>query len=247
MPAQTDGNNPPHENSVFASQDASGPILRQAQARPSALRRVRKKPPADKPLNQRQRRFVEQYLILGEGRAAAIRAGYSAKSAIELACYLKRLPNVARAIERGRETQARAAHVEASRVLAEYARLAFSDLGRVAAWGQNGLMLKPWGEIAEDDRAAIASLSGGKDGACIRLHSKQRALDSLARHLGLFPPRGPAKQAAGPPMNYPSQEDLAQSARAKLRAVIDRYAEEQEREKAQKQRNDGSGDKPSGA
>jgi phage terminase small subunit len=204
---------------------------------------IRKKPPADKPLNQRQRRFVEQYLILGEGRAAAIRAGYSAKSAIELACYLKRLPNVARAIERGRETQARAAHVEASRVLAEYARLAFSDLGRVAQWEKNGLILKPWGEIAEDDRAAIAALSGGKDGARIRLHSKQRALDSLARHLGLFPPRGNAKPA-GAPMNYPShyksQEDLAQSARAKLRAVIDAYAEEQEREKAQAKQNDGS-------
>ncbi len=203
---------------------------------------LRKKPPADKPLNLRQRRFVEQYLIVGEGREAAIRAGYSIKSAIELACYLKRLPNVARAIERGREAQARAAHVEASRVLAEYARLAFSDLSRVADWGKEGLVLKPWSEIAEDDRASIAALSGGKEGARIRLHSKQRALDSLARHLGLFP-RGPAKPAA--PIADPSrpQAALAESARAKLRAVIEAYAKDLEREKAQEQQNDGSDDK----
>jgi len=225
------------EDSSLASHDASGP-----KARPSAVLRIRKKPPADKALNLRQQRFVEQYLIIGEGREAAIRAGYSIKSAIELACYLKRLPNVARAIERGREAQARSAHVEASRVLAEYARLAFSDLSRVADWGKEGLVLKPWGEIAEDDRAAIAALSGGKDGARIRLHSKQRALDSLARHLGLFP-RGPAKAAQTIADPSRSQEALAQSARAKLRAVIEDYAKDLEREKAREQAKDGGDDK----
>lgn len=96
-------------------------------------------------------------------------------------------------------------------------------------------------------QAAIAALSGGKEGARIRLHSKQRALDSLARHLGLFPPRGNAKSASvNPPMDRPSQAAAGESARAKLRAVIDAYAKDLEREKALEQAKDGSGDKPSG-
>jgi phage terminase small subunit len=210
-----------------------------ASSRPKPKRvnpRYRKKPPADKPLNQQQRRFVEQYLILGQGRAAALAAGYSAHSATELACYLKRLPNVARAIERGRAAQASAAEIDAARVLAEFARIAFSDVGRVAEWGKHGLRLKPWRQISHDDRAAISSLSaGGKSGARIQFHSKQRALESLARHLGLFARGGaqapakedPAAQAANYQARYQATRALAESARAKLRAAIERVAREE--------------------
>jgi len=51
-------------------------------------------------------------------------------------------------------------------------------------------VLKPSAAISPDDRAAIESLKvkPGKNGlkATIKLHSKQRALDSLARLLGLY-------------------------------------------------------------
>ena len=76
------------------------------------------------------------------------------------------------------------------RVMAEYAKLAFSDMRRIATYGPNGVALKDQSEIADDDSAAIAELSETrtKDGGSIRfkLHDKKGALDSIARTLGMF-------------------------------------------------------------
>lgn len=117
----------------------------------------------------------------------------------------------------------------------ELARVAFSDLGRIADWGPEGVWLKPNNALAEADRAAIAELrpldglaeaaEAGASRIHIRLQNKQRALDSLARHFALYGRN--AKLVAG----RENQEALAQSARAKLRAHLDAYAREMEREK----------------
>lgn len=77
------------------------------------------------------------------------------------------------------------------RLAAEYARIAFADIGDIADWDEGGaLTLRAKGDIAKDDRAAIAELKTrpGKHGTrtTIRLHAKQAALDALAKHLGFF-------------------------------------------------------------
>ena len=45
-------------------------------------------------LNPRQKRFVEEYLRLGSGKAAAVAAGYSARSAEQQASRLLTMPEV---------------------------------------------------------------------------------------------------------------------------------------------------------
>ena len=73
--------------------------------------------PRKRPLSPRQQKFVEQYLICGVARQAAIRAGYSLAGAGAIAWRLRRMPHVAKAIRIGRSSEARRAQVARERVL----------------------------------------------------------------------------------------------------------------------------------
>ncbi len=185
-------------------------------------------------MTPKQKVFVDEYLVALNASEAARRAGYSSKSAHVMGCQLMKEPEIARAIREAMEARSLRTRVDADRIVLELARVAFSDLGRIADWGPEGVWLKPNNAMAESDRAAIAELRplGGEAdqaGAVrihIRLQNKQRALDSLARHFALYGRN--AKLIAGRPEDRMDQEALAQSARAKLRAHIDAYAREME-------------------
>ncbi|MDE1967834.1 MAG: terminase small subunit [Alphaproteobacteria bacterium] len=142
-----------------------------------------------RPLNIRQQRFVDEYLITGSGREAAIRAGYSPHSATDIAVYLRKLPHVAQAIHLRRAAAGRRTQVARDRVLMELARVAFSDIGEILDWESgDDITLRPKVEISPHDRAAIAEIAPRRygKGPRIKLHNKAHALDAIARHLGLF-------------------------------------------------------------
>lgn len=147
-----------------------------------------------------QERFVFEYLSDGNATQAAIRAGF-AGNPLDTGTRMLHQPEVARAIERERATTAARLGISAQRVGAELARIAFADIGDIADWGPDGVVLKEKAAVSKHDRAAIAELSttkaprkdGAKDGAPdgvsrthLRMHSKQAALDGLARFLGLY-------------------------------------------------------------
>lgn len=142
----------------------------------------------------RERRFAEEYVKDFAGTAAAIRAGYAPGGARCRATALLRHPYVAAAIEASVEAQRAPVRAQADRVLAEYARIAFADIGRIAAWSAKRLRLKPQDRVTADDSAAIATV-GAMPGARLRLrlHDKVYALDALAQHLGLLDPRMPGR------------------------------------------------------
>jgi phage terminase small subunit len=139
-------------------------------------------------MTPRQQRFVEEYLVDMNAHQAALRAGFSPRSARQIVTKLLRRPEVADAIRAATDARAERLRITADRVLPELARIAFAEIGRLAEWGPDGVTLKPRREITPDDAAAIAEIATGKDGAPTRLklHDKQRALDGLARHLGLY-------------------------------------------------------------
>lgn len=174
--------------------------------------------------------FVDEYLVALNATEAALRAGYSRNSAHVMGCYLMKKPPIARAIREAMEARALRTGIDADRIVLELARVAFSDLGHIADWGPDDVVLKPSNALAEADRAAISEVSApaGKAGGArihIRLQNKQRALDNLARHFALY------GRNAGLVAQHEDQEALATSARAKLRAQIEAYAQEIERER----------------
>ncbi|HEV2263549.1 MAG TPA: terminase small subunit [Stellaceae bacterium] len=140
-------------------------------------------------LSPRQQKFVEQYLITGVASQAAIRAGYSPASAWSAGSRLRRNPKIAKAIRVGRANEARRAQIAHERVLLELARVAFSDIGEVLDWtGGDDVTLRPKAKISPHHRAAIAEIVPRRmgKGPRIKFHNKARALEALARHLGIF-------------------------------------------------------------
>lgn len=135
-------------------------------------------------------KFVLEYLKDSNGTQAAIRAGYSARSANEQACQILARPHVKAALERRRAALMENMAVSAERILLEFARIAFFDMRRVFN-EQN--KLRPVNELDADTAAALVSVEtiGGVEtiGAMtekVKAHAKFPALDALAKHLGLF-------------------------------------------------------------
>lgn len=147
-------------------------------------------------LNLRHQRFVAEYLKDLNGTQACVRAGYPARAARGRACLLLQRPGVRAAIEARQKQLADQFEVTAQRVIAEFAKLAFANIDDFLEVRPDGMVRVDLSKADRQHRAALthvtveeyeAARSGDRAHRVkIRLASKQQALDSLARHLGLF-------------------------------------------------------------
>lgn len=170
-------------------------------------------------MNERQRRFIAEYLVDFNGAHAAARVGYTKRHAARTAVRLLRHPEIAAEIAKAKEAQAAQRRVTADRVLLEYARIAYADMRDFVDWGPAGMTLRPKDKIGDWEAGAIADVvPAGRDGKSgrIRLHDKKAALDALARHLGLFSPNAS--------MGKEDQSEAAKQARIALRERLLRLA-----------------------
>lgn len=144
-------------------------------------------------LTPRQRRFVEEYLVDLNATQAAIRAGYSPKTARVIAAENLAKPAIAEAIIEAKAARSVATRVTAERVVEELARLAFFDIGKLFH-EQGGL--KPFHEMDEDTRRAIVAHDvemlreeGEQVGTIrkVKMADKLGALNTLAKHTGVDP------------------------------------------------------------
>lgn len=78
-------------------------------------------------LNPKQRAFVREYLVDYNGTQAAIRAGYSSRTAAEQSSDLLRKPNIKELIVEKEQQAAAAANVSAEMVIGELATLCAAD------------------------------------------------------------------------------------------------------------------------
>ncbi len=147
-------------------------------------------------LNARQQKFVLEYQVDHVATQAAIRAGYSAGTAHVQGSRLLSNVKVWEAIAKAQAKAAAKVEVTVERVLKEYARLAFADIAK--AYGADGNLL-PVPQMPEDIRRALTGVEITElygDGEPIghlkkvRFAPKVSALDSLARHLGMFSESG---------------------------------------------------------
>lgn len=139
-------------------------------------------------MTPRQCRFVDEYLIDLDGKHAAIRAGYAASDANNRACRMLKMPAIADAIAAAMAARSRRTGITPERVLEELARIAFVDWRKLAAWGPDGVAVVDSNTLSPAETAAIARVStddGWENRVDIATHDKRRALDTLARILGL--------------------------------------------------------------
>lgn len=141
-------------------------------------------------MTPKQRRFVDEYLTDLNATQAAIRAGYSEKTAAAIGAENLIKPQIAAAIQEAMQARSARTLITADRVLTELARIAFSNMKTFAEWGGSGFSLKQSSKVSDEDAACVAQLSETttKDGGSIsfKLHDKVRALEKLGDHLGMF-------------------------------------------------------------
>jgi len=149
-------------------------------------------------LNARQRRFVEEYLLDLNATQAAIRSGYSKKTAYCMGHENLKKPEIAAAIQAEIDAQSKRTQVTRDMVIREMSRLAFSNIRKFAKWNDDGVKLTDSEELNEDETACVSEVSqskfsGGSEDrpwerteVKFKLHSKDRALDMLGKHFGIF-------------------------------------------------------------
>ena len=151
-------------------------------------------------MSPKQQRFVEEYMADLNATQAAVRAGYSPKTAAEQGSRLLTNVNVSDAVSRMTAEQSRRTGVTADRIIREMAKIAFANIADVANLDEATAR----GGAAEEDTAAVQSVKVKRiqtDGGEIverevKLHDKVRALTELGKHVGLFDTRVKVSGAA---------------------------------------------------
>jgi phage terminase small subunit len=147
-------------------------------------------------MTPKREKFVDEYLIDLNATQAAIRAGYSARTAEWIGPKLLTKSPVQQAIAKRREELRRSTQITQERILLERARLAFFDVRKLL--DNTGRPL-PIHDLDDDTAAAIAGIDVvniGNDevglGQVIKLKlaDKGASLTALERHLGMYKDTG---------------------------------------------------------
>ncbi|WP_102400194.1 terminase small subunit [Haloimpatiens massiliensis] len=141
-------------------------------------------------LTPKQQRFVEEYLIDLNATQAAIRAGYSPKTAKDIGCENLAKPNIRACIDKAMAERSKRTGINADRVLQELARIGFVNPKDVINFNKASVE----SNASEDDLAAIQSVkvkmmqseNGDMVEREVRLNDKLKALELMGKHLGMF-------------------------------------------------------------
>ncbi len=137
-------------------------------------------------LTLKQQRFVEEYLIDLNATQAAIRAGYSVKTAKEIGCENLSKPNISSEIAKAMAERSKRTGVTADRVIEELAKIGFINISDVVNLRTGKIKT----EAQKEDLACIQSIKiketeFGEDRE-VKFYDKKSALELLGKHLGLF-------------------------------------------------------------
>lgn len=149
-------------------------------------------------LTDKQKAFVQEYLLDLNATQAAIRAGYSENTASETGYENLRKPQIVIAIQKAFQERAERTQLTADRILAEIMKLSF--INPKSLFNEDGDLLSIH-EMPDDVACAIAAIDVGEvktyrdqDGKPeesyrvkkIKLWDKRGSLELLGKHLKLF-------------------------------------------------------------
>lgn len=140
-------------------------------------------------LTEKQRRFVEEYLIDLNATQAAIRAGYSVKTADQQASRMLTNVKVQQTIALAMAERSKRTGINQDRVVLELAKMAFVKMTDVV--DSEGAIKE---DASGDDLSCIESIKykktdnefGGSVEREVKIGSKLKALELLGKHLGMW-------------------------------------------------------------
>lgn len=141
-------------------------------------------------LTQMQELFVKEYLIDLNATQAAIRAGYSVKNADKIGSELLGKTRIAEEVGKALAERSKRTGINADRIVQELAKIALVNPDDVINFATATVKAN----AKKDDLAAIASVKvktiPTEDGDIVerevKFYDKNRALEQLGKHLGMF-------------------------------------------------------------
>ena len=137
-------------------------------------------------LTPRKRRFAEAFARCGDAGEAALAAGFSPKRAAAAGEKLAKDPAVQAALETLWRTRPRSYPLSEEAIVGELCAIAFSDYTDYVRVEGGEVRVADSGSLDYSRRAAIAGIKDTGKGIEIKLHDKQKALELLAKYLGLW-------------------------------------------------------------
>jgi len=149
-------------------------------------------------LTAKQQRFVEEFLVDGNATQAAIRAGYSERTARSIAQENLTKPDIAQAIAAGQRARSTHLGITADDIARELAKLGFANMADYLTVGEDGQPTLDWSQLTRDQAAALQEVTvdeyvdgAGDDAREVRkvrfkLSDKRASLVDLAKLLGFW-------------------------------------------------------------
>lgn len=140
-------------------------------------------------LTPKQKLFCKYYLISLNATDAAIKAGYSKKTANRIGTENLSKPVIREYLESQMKKREEKLDITADKVINEIAKLAFANTTDILEITDHGVVIK---DLTKLDTSCISSAEevfdkeGMRLGVKIKLHDKTKNLELLGRHLGLF-------------------------------------------------------------
>lgn len=144
-------------------------------------------------MTEKQKIFADEYLI-DLNATRAYRVAYPSVKKEESAAVngskLLRNAKVAEYIAERMEERQKRTEITQDRVVQELAAIAFARATDYAEVRYNGVnstvVIKPTAELSDEQICAIAGIKEGANGIEIKLNDKEKALELLGRHLGMW-------------------------------------------------------------
>lgn len=155
---------------------------------------------------ERERRFVEEFVLDFNASRACKAAGYSERTANSQSLKLLAKPHIIKAIKEFNERATENIIVTKQMITNELHRIAFADYTELIEMveqsdGKGGKFIVPQFKatamIAKGLGKLIKSMKIGRRGVEVTIHSKEHALEMLAKHIDYFNADNTSKAVSG--------------------------------------------------
>ena len=137
-------------------------------------------------MNKRQQLFCDEYLIDLNATQAAIRAGYSEKTAYSIGEENLKKPELKEYIDKRIEERQKRTELTQDMVINELKAIAFCNATKFASVKNGIVYINNTDDLEEDTKKAIVGIKEGKNGIEITSAGKIQASEMLGKHLGMF-------------------------------------------------------------